>query len=145
MRIGATAKAATDDTGVIGGVTLLLTVKLRRKVFADRHKTVRVNKLGEVSDRARGHSIDEESAYVAADIELGRRFTSRTRRHAWRVKVELLRLVYGMLFSGNICQRSDHPVSIIAIRFVCDVNSATCINTKICNEICILRSNEASS
>lgn len=52
---------------------------------------------------------------------------------------------YGMLFSGNICQRSDHPVSIIAIRFVCDVNSATCINTKICNEICILRSNEASS
>ena len=52
---------------------------------------------------------------------------------------------YGMLFSGNICQRSDHPVSIIAIRFVCDVNSATCINTNICNEICILRSNEASS
>ena len=97
MRIGAAAKAATDDTGVIGGVTLLLTVKLRRKVFADRHKTVRVDKLGEVSDRARGHSIDEESAYVAADIELGRRFASSTRRHARRVKVELLRLVYGIL------------------------------------------------
>ena len=113
MRIGAAAKAATDDTGVIGGVTLLLTVKLRRKVFADRHKTVRVNKLDEVSDRARGHSIDEESAYVAADIELGRRFTSRTRRHARRVKVELLRLVYGI----SSPDKPDDPVRISAVGY----------------------------
>ena len=96
MRIGAAAKAATDDTGVIGGVTLLLTVKLRRKVFADRHKTVRVNKLGEVSDRARGHSIDEESAYVAADIELNWCFRVPSSFHARRVEIERLRLVYGI-------------------------------------------------
>ena len=49
---------------------------------------------------------------------------------------------YGMLFGGNIDQRSDHPVSIVAIRFICYVNGAFCINPKVCNEISILRGNE---
>ena len=54
-------------------------------------------------------------------------------------------LGYGMLFSGNIDQGANHPVGIIAIRFVCYVNGAFCINPKVCNEIGILGGNEASS
>ena len=68
MRIGSAAKSATDDTGIIGGVALLLAVKLLRKVFADSRKTVRVNELGEVADRARGHAVDIQRADVAADV-----------------------------------------------------------------------------
>ena len=47
---------------------MLLAVKLLRKVFADRRKTVRVNELGEVADRARGHAVDIQRADVAADV-----------------------------------------------------------------------------
>ena len=49
---------------------------------------------------------------------------------------------YGMLFGGNIDQRSYHPVSIVAIRFICDDNGAICTNTKVRNEVAILRRDE---
>ena len=54
-------------------------------------------------------------------------------------------LGYGILFSGNIDQGANHPVGITAIRFVCYVNVAFCINPKVCNEIGILRSDEPFS
>ena len=68
MSIGAAAKAATDRLALSFDVSLLLAVELHGKVLADLLESVRINKLGELGDGARGNGIDIKRADVSANV-----------------------------------------------------------------------------
>ena len=74
MGIGAAAKAAADWLVLSSDVPLLLAVEFYRQVLADLRETVRINKFGVLGDGSLGNAVDIESANVAANIELNRRF-----------------------------------------------------------------------